>query len=338
MQGDLRLLFNYFTFPYFITGITDREKETVSSTPKIVFSVVDPTAKHSTLLKGIPNEPLCQPLDQHVLFGRGRTVGVFLNDETVSREHMTLLMQTNPATGENMFVVSTVSNTKPVFINGRPLHRQAGTTVLQTNDKLTIGQLEFIVTVIPGDSMEFYQVEFTIGSRVTPQQPNLQQGNIPWNQGGINSGNIIMANQQLGAVILPNNFGAPLNPAFNMNISTGGGVSQFGPMGAPFHGMPVAPAFQPMTVNPGMGQAFFQQQLAHQRFQRPPPSFQPQQESQYPGVYSPMMHHQENVPAYDRRQIFQTKQPSEQNEDPKQTELNGDSHISTQETGLPKTK
>ena len=326
-----------FIYSSSVIGIADRKKATVSSPQKIIFSVIEPPPNHSALLKGIPNEPLRLSLNQQVLFGRGHAVGVFLNDETASREHMTLFLQTNSATGENVFVVNNVSNTKPVYINGKLLHKQAGLSVLQTNDRLNIGQLEFIVTVIPGDSMEFYQVEFTKRSRINPQHPNLHQVNTPPQaqaRGGINSEQIIIANQ-LGAVILPNNFGVPMNPAFNMNISTSGGVSQLGPTVAPFHGIPAAPTLQRTPVNAGIGQSFFQQQPMHQRFQGIPPCFQPQ-ESAYPGMYTSPQHRQEHASAEDRRQQFHAKQPSEHNEDPKETGLDGDSHVSVQETGLQK--
>ena len=215
----------------FTLGAADRDKETVSSPPKIEFCIVQSTEDHSALLKGIPKEPLRKPLDQQILFGRGHSAGVFLNDNTASREHMTLFMQTNPATGENMFVVSTVSESKPVYINGTPFYKKAGTRVLQTNDRLRIGQLEFIVNIMPGDSTEFYLVEFTKGSKGNLQQLNLQQVSYPQFQGqaGINTQPIFLANHP-GAAILPNNYGvpvpgAPVNPVFNMNISAGGGVT-----------------------------------------------------------------------------------------------------------------
>ena len=328
----------------FTLGVADRDKETVSSPPKIEFCIVQSTENHSTLLKGIPKEPLCKPLDQQILFGRGHSAGVFLNDDTASREHMTLFMQTNPATGENMFVVSTVSESKPVFINGTPFYKKAGTRVLQTNDKLRIGQLEFIVNIMPGDSMEFYQVEFTKGSEGNLQQLNLQQVNYPQIQGqaGINTQPIFLANHP-GAAILPNNYGvpvpgAPVNPVFNMNISAGGGITQFNPMGAAFQGNPASFAVPPVLVNAGIGQGSLQQFPSNLRYQGITPSFQPQQESQYPGMYHPMTPQQQRVLAHDRRQMFHTKLPSEQNEHPKQIGPDGDFHVSIEESGLQKTK
>ena len=324
----------------FTLGVADRDKETVSSPPKIEFCIVQSPESHSALLKGIPKEPLRKPLDQKILFGRGHSAGVFLNDNTASREHMTLFMQTNPATGENMFVASTVSESKPVFINGTPFYKQAGTRVLQTNDKLRIGQLEFIVNIMPGDSMEFYQVEFTKGSRGNLQQLYLQrQVNYPQIQGqaGINTQPTFLVNHP-GAVILPNNYGVPVpggpvNPVFNLNISAGGGVTQFNPMGAAFQGSPSSFAVPPsVPVNPGIGQGSLQQFTANLRCQGITPSFQPQQESQYPGMYQ-----QERVLADDRRQMSHTKLPSEQNEDPKQTGPDGDFHVSIEESGLQKT-
>ena len=302
----------------------------MSSPSKIIFSVIEPAPNHIALLKGIPDEPIHQPIDQHVTFGRGHGVGVFLNDDEASRKHMTLSMQTNPATGENLFVVNTVSTSKPVYINGNPQLQQAGATVLKTNDKLKIGQLEFVVTVIPGDSMESYQVEFTRMGRVNPQQHNVQAVNTPQPKGGFNSEQIIVANQ-LGAVILPSNFGVPANPAFNMNISAIGGASQFGAPVAPFYGMPMASTYQPIPVNAGMGQSVFQPQPANPRFQSPLPCVQPHQESSYPGEYTPPLHRQES--AQDKREMYHAKQPSEQSEDPKETEPDDGSHISIQETG-----
>ena len=313
----------------------------MSSPPKIEFCIVQSTENHSALLKGIPKEPLRKPLDQKILFGRGHSAGVFLNDDTASREHMTLYMQTNPATGENIFVVSTVSESEPVYINGTPFHRKAGTRVLQTNDKLRIGQLEFIVNIMPGDSTEFYQVEFTKGSKGNLQQLNLpRQVNYPQIQGqaGINTQPIFLANHP-GAAIFPNNYGvpvpgAPVNPVFNLNISAGGGVTQFNPMGAAFQGSPASFAVPPVLVNPGIGQGSLQVQQFPEnlRCQGITPSFQPQQESQYSGRYQ-----QERVLAHDRRQMCHTKLPSEQNEDPKQTGPDGVLHVSLEESGLQKT-
>ena len=318
----------------------------MSSPSKIEFCIVQSTENHSALLKGIPKDPLRKPLDQKILFGRGHSAGVFLNDDTASREHMTLYMQTNPATGENIFVVSTVSESEPVYINGTPFHRKAGTRVLQTNDKLRIGQLEFIVNIMPGDSAEFYQVEFTKGSKGNLQQLNLQrQVNYPQIQGqaGINTQPIFLANHP-GAAILPNNYGvpvpgAPVNPVFNMNISAGGGVTQFNPMGAAFQGNPASFAVPPVLVNPGIGQGSLQVQQFPEnlRCQGITPSFQPQQESQYPGMHHPMMPQQETVLVHDRRQMFHTKLPSEQNEHPKQIGPDGDFHVSIEESGLQKT-
>ena len=324
----------------FTLGAADRDKETVSSPPKIEFCIVQSTEDHSALLKGIPKEPLRKPLDQQILFGRGHSAGVFLNDNTASREHMTLFMQTNPATGENMFVVSTVSESKPVYINGTPFYKKAGTRVLQTNDKLRIGQLEFIVNIMPGDSMEFYLVEFTKGSKGNLQQLNLQQVSYPQFQGqaGINTQPIFLANHP-GAVIFPNNYGvpvpgAPVNPVFNLNISAGGGVTQFNPMGAAFQGSPASFAVPPVLVNPGIGQGSLQVQQfpANLRYQSITPSFHPKQESQYP-----MTPQQERMLAHDRRQMFHTKLPSEQIEDPKQTGPDCDFHVSIEESGLQKT-
>ena len=319
----------------FTLGVADRDKETVSSPPKIVFWIVQSTENHSALLKGIPKEPLRKPLDQQILFGRGHSAGVFLNDGTASREHMTLFMQTNPSTGENMFVVSTVSESEPVYINGTPFYKQADARVLKTNDKLRIGQLEFIVNIMPGDSMEFYQVEFTKGSKGNLQQLNLQQVNYPQIQGqaGINTQPIFLANHPASA-ILPNSFGAPVNPVFNLNISAGGGVTQFNPMGAAFQGSPASFAVPPVPVNPGIGQGSLQVQQFREnlRCQGIAPSFQPQQESQYPGMYQ-----QERVLAHDRRQMCHTKLPSEQNEDPKQTGPDSDFHVSVEESGRQKT-
>ena len=338
---------NTQTKSLFVLGIADREKATVSSPPKIIFCVTEPAPSHSALLKGIPNEPLHQPLDSQVLFGRGHGVGVFLNDKEASREHMKLLIQTNPVTGENVFVVETVSSTKPVFINGNPLKQQAGVTVLNTNDRLKIGQLEFTVTIIPGDSVESYQVEFT-RSTVNPQQSNMKAENAPQLRVGVNTAEqIFMANQvQLGAVFLPNNVGVPANPAVNMNISANGGVSQFGPMvAAPYYGMPMAPTYQPMnsgmghpTFQPmpaGMGQSFFQPQPTHPTFKSSPCS-EPQQESLPPGVYCPSLNKYGHAPAQERRQMFHAKQPSEQSESFKETGPDGDSHISIQEIGQQK--
>lgn len=329
-----------------MTGVTDRENKTVPSPSRIIFCTVEPTAQNIGLLKGIPTEPIQQRVDQPVVFGRGHSAGLFLNDETVSREHMKLFVQTNPVTDEKVFVVETVSNTKPVYINGRPLHKQAGMTVLQTNDKLTIGMLEFTVTVMPGDSVEFYQVEFTKSGR-NPQQCYLQQSNNPIAgmppRGAVNAEQIIMANQ-LGAVIIPSNFGMPGNPAFNMNISSSGGVSsQMGPMIAsqqhpfqqppPYYGMPAATSYQQIPGNFGMDHSVFQQHPAHHRFQDT--AFYPQHpEASHPGMYRPFLHPQ--VPAQERRQMYQTKQPSEHSEDSKENGHCDAPHIPVQETGLSK--
>lgn len=236
-------------------GLADRDKATVSSPPKITFCVIEPAPNHSTLLKGIPNEPMRLPLENQVLFGRGHGVGVFLNDDTASREHMKLCVQTNPATSESVFVIKTVSSTKPVYINGSPLHKQAGEMVLNTNDRLTIGQLQFIITVEPGNPVDYFQLEFT-RSGVNLQQPKMQESvNTPQLRGSVNPGQVFMVNP-VGTVMLPNN-GVPANPAVNMNISANGGASQFGPMvAAPCYGMPMAPTYQPTPA--GMGYSTYQ--------------------------------------------------------------------------------
>ena len=227
----------------------------MSSPPKIIFCVVEPAPNHSALLKGIPNEPLCLPLDNQVLFGRGHGAGVFLNDDTASREHMKLCVQTNPATSESVFVIKTVSSTKPVYVNGSPLHKQAGEMVLNTNDRLAIGQLQFIITIEPGNPVDFFQLEFT-RSGVNRQQPNMRESvSTSQLRGGVNAGQVFMVNP-VGTVVLPNN-GVPANPAVNMNISANGGSSQFGPMGAaPYYGMPMAPTYPPTPA--GMGYSTYQ--------------------------------------------------------------------------------
>ena len=339
----------------------------MSSPPKITFCVIEPAPNHSTLLKGIPNEPMRLPLENQVLFGRGHGVGVFLNDDTASREHMKLCVQTNPATSESVFVIKTVSSTKPVYINGSPLHKQAGEMVLNTNDRLTIGQLQFIITVEPGNPVDYFQLEFT-RSGVNLQQPNMQESvNTPQLRGSVNPGQVFMVNP-VGTVMLPNN-GVPANPAVNMNISANGGASQFGPMvAAPCYGMPMAPTYQPTPVGMGhptnhpmsagmgystyqpmpagmghpayqltpapMGQSFFQPQPTHPRFQSSPCS-EPQQESLQPGIYSPPLHENGHASVQDGRQMVHAKEPSEQSEVSKETGLEEDCHISIQETGKP---
>ena len=277
----------------FIVGLADRDKATVSSPPKIIFCVIEPAPNHSALLKGIPNEPICLPLDNQVLFGRGHGAGVFLNDETASREHMKLCVQTNPTTSESVFVVKTVSGTKPVYINGSPLHKQAGEKVLNTNDRLTIGQLEFTITVEPGNPVDYFQLEFT-RSGVNLQQPNMRESvNTPQLRGGVNPGQVFMANPA-GAVILPNN-GGPTNPVVNMNISANGGVSQFGPMvAAPYYGLPMAPTYQPTPV--GMGHSTYQPMpagMGHPTYQPTPagmgyPTCQPMPTGMGHPTYQPM--------------------------------------------------
>ena len=138
---------------------------------------------------------------------------------------------------------------------------------------------------------------------------------------------------------MPNNYGVPVpgdpvNPVFNMNISAGGGVTQFNPIGAAFQGSPASFVVPPVLVNPGIGQGSLQvQQLpANLRYQSITPSFHPKQESQYP-----ITPQQERMLAHDRRQMFHTKLPSEQIEDPKQTGPDGDFHVSIEESGLQKT-
>ena len=138
---------------------------------------------------------------------------------------------------------------------------------------------------------------------------------------------------------MPNNYGVPVpgdpvNPVFNMNISAGGGVTQFNPIGAAFQGSPASFVVPPVLVNPGIGQGSLQvQQLpANLRYQSITRSFHPKQESQYP-----MTPQQERMLAHDRRQMFQTKLPSEQIENPKQTGTDGDFHVSIEESGLQKT-
>ena len=328
----------------FLIDLTDREKETVSSPSRIIFSVTDPTAQNTGLLKGIPTEPIQQFIDQHVLFGRGHSVGVFLNDETVSREHMKLFVQTNLDTGANDFVVETVSNTKPVYINGRPLLKQGGITALKSNDKLGIGMLEFTLQVVPGDSVELYQLEFvTSGIRHQYlQQANNLMSCVP-PRGAINSEPIIMVNQ-LGAVIVPNNFGMPVgNPTFNMNISTSGGrSSQFGPMMAPQQqhpfqqqptvcGMPAATSYPQIPSHIGMGHHFVQQEATHNKFQYTP-FYSQQPESAHFVIQSPLLHQQ--IPAQERRQMYQTtsKHPSEHSEDSKENGHCKTPHPPVQET------
>lgn len=315
-------------------GTVDREGKTVSGPLKITFCVLEPAPNKTALLKGIPTEPLCQPVGSQVLFGRGLKATVFLNDEESSREHMKLFMQANPVTGENVFVIQTVSTSKPVLINGSPLWLQGGATALKNNDRLKIGQLEFIITVIPGDAGKVYEIEFT-RSRVDQQRCYGRQGvPSPQFQGHADSGHIVMANQ-VGAVVMPNNFGMPPNLPCNMNISTSGMASPFGPLVPQYPGisMPMAPfGHQPMPVNAGMGQFFSQPQPTCQRFHKVSYSH-PHQETSYPGMYNNTFPQQEQAtPAHQRREQFHAKEPSEQSEDPEETGQVDGSHISEKET------
>ncbi|XP_068674979.1 uncharacterized protein [Montipora foliosa] len=305
-------------------GTVDREGKTVSSPLKITFCVVEPAPNKTALLKGIPTEPLHQPVGSQVLFGRGKEATVFLNDEEASKEHMKLSTQTNPVTGENVFVIQTVSTSKPVLINGSPLWLQGGATTLKIDDRLKIGQLEFIITVIPGDSGKVYEIEFT-RSRVD-QQHCYGQG-VPSPQFRGHSGHNVIANQ-VGAVVMPNYFGMPPNLPRNM-------TSPFGPLVSQYSGisMPMAPfGHQTMPVNGGMGQFFSQPQPTCSRFQKVAYSH-PHQETSYPGMYKNTFPQQEQAtPAHQRREQFHAKEPSEQSEDPEETGQVDESHISEKET------
>lgn len=278
----------------------------MSSPPRIIFSVTEPTTKNTPLLKGIPKEPIQQSSDQHVLFGRGHSARVFLNDDTVSREHMKLSLQTNPYTGESHFVVETVSETKPVYINGAPLVKQGGIKVLKTNDKLGIGKLVFTLQTMPGDSLEFYEVEFMTSTLLSHQHYQQQTNNsilYAPPTGAFKSEPIIVANQ-LGAVFLPNNFGTPSgNPTFNMNVmSNGGGFPQLGSMIGPQQQQLLQQ--QPMAYSPfpskiGMSQHPVQQQTTNIAF---PHSQLP--DSTHPVTQSSLLSHQ--IPFVDRRLVHQS--------------------------------
>lgn len=177
-------------------------------------------------------------MGSQVLFGRGNTAAVFLNDETASREHMKLFVQKNPVTQVNEFVVQTVNDTNPIFINGSPLLPQDGVRALHTHDKLRAGQLEFIIADIAWGSMESFQIEF-----VRNPVQFIRQANVTANH--------------LGAVNVPTY--PPVNIISPLQ-------APFAPMFAPYQGMQVAPLYQqPMTVNPGFGQFFPQTQPTHQR-------------------------------------------------------------------------
>ena len=222
-------------------------------------------------------------MGSQVLFGRGNTAAVFFNDETASREHMKLLVQKNPVTQVNEFVVQTVNATNPIFINGSPLLPQDGVRALHTHDKLRAGQLEFIIADIAWGSMESFQIEFV----KNPLQ-FIGQANVTANP--------------LGAVNVHNNLRMPTNPPFNINISPL--QASFPPMVAPYQGMQVAPLYQqPMTVIPGFGQFIPQTQPTHQRchtyysqaFQETSPS--------------PM-----RTPSFPRQEQKSAKHPTEQSE------------------------
>lgn len=111
-------------------------------------------------MEGIPTETLVQPVETPVVFGRGGTADVKLTDETVSGEQMKLFVRANQVTGEVEFFMCTVSPTNPVYINGKPVRAVDGDTVLCTNDKVGVGELDFMITVRAGYSMESFKVEF----------------------------------------------------------------------------------------------------------------------------------------------------------------------------------
>ncbi|PFX31624.1 uncharacterized protein LOC111321886 [Stylophora pistillata] len=313
--------------------LIEREKETVSSPPRIIFCVTEIATNNTSLLKGIPKEPILQSSDQHVLFGRGHSAGVFLNDDIASREHMKLSLQTNPYTGESNFCVETVSETKPVIINGTPLFKQDGIKFLKTNDKLGIGKLVFILQIVPGDSLEFYEVEFMTSTSL-PHQYYKQQTNNPMPyappMGAFNSRPNIMANQ-IGAVFLQNNLGTPVgNPTLNMNVMTdGGGFPQFGTMVSPqqqqpFQQQPIGYSLIPNKI--GMSQHPLQQQAANINFHYQLP------DSTYPTTQSFLLPHQ--IPSPSGRQVHQNsnKHPTEHSDKFKENGHSSTSLVPIQET------
>lgn len=253
----------------------DRSSATVASPSKITFFVCEPAPSRTALLKGIPTQPLLQPMGSQVLFGRGNAAAVFFNDKTASREHMKLFVQKNPVTQVNEFVVQTVNATNPVFINGRPLLPQDGVIALHTNDKLRAGQLEFIITDTAWGSMESFQIEF-----VRNPLQFIGQANATANH--------------LGAVNVHNNLRMPTNPPIYINFS---------PVVAPYQGMQVAPPYYyPMTVNPGCGQFF---PLIQPTPQRCHTDSQPLQETSPSPMRTPSVPQQEQTSA---------RHPTEQSE------------------------
>ena len=165
------------------------------------------------------------PIDKQFLFGRGHSVGqVYFNDDTVSRQHMKLFVHLNPGNSQVCFVVENISPKQPVFINRQPFYQKDGPKVLQDNDLLRIGKLDFSVKIIPGDICAVYQVEFQ-KSEGKPQDLPSRVNDMSLSSGQ-NPGPMIMASQ-VGAVFMTNPYIAPRNPPVYTNISSTGTPSFF---------------------------------------------------------------------------------------------------------------
>ena len=251
---------------------------------KLLF-FIDPPPKES-LLKGIPAGAFQKGINDHLIFGRGHGVDIFLNDETASRLHMKVFVLHPVVMGHTAsFVVETVSDTKPVLINGQSLGKSAQKQ-LQTGDRLNIGKLTFTVKIVPGDSQVCYEVQFVQGQENHVGSPYVAPTGIP------NTG---FSNQQYPVVPCAAVLGGPsLNYAGALPVYPGPtNIGQF----APVSGYPAQRPASPYGIQPP-------QQVIP--YGIPPPGHQPL-------VMPPA-----NAPQ--RREAFHgQKQPSENSEKEKAT-------------------
>ena len=115
----------------------------------------------------------CFKWNKAVVFGRGDSVDIFINDDHASRYHVELMGQSLP--NQQVIFMMLNSSRQGYNLNGQNITDHNRWNVLKTGDQIKIAGLICVVNIVPGSGdMENFAVEFILPQ--VPPSPAMRMG------------------------------------------------------------------------------------------------------------------------------------------------------------------
>lgn len=145
------------------------ERNIVLQNTRVIWKILDVRSHPKNgpipnIKRSLPSDLIIRDEDHWIVFGRGENVDVYLHDILSSRLHakFRVTRDTGSATSQRFLAqIKSISQTKPVMINGNTKIGMNEISELRNNDKVSIGSFTFLIEIVPGNiSSKHYEILF----------------------------------------------------------------------------------------------------------------------------------------------------------------------------------